>query len=152
MPTYEPIRNSSRCAKVPHVGKRVSKLARYAREFHLEQSSLATLVNSTRRARRANERSLEQGNFMTKPVKKWSKCAMNGPFNRGITRRKLPKNDQNGQRTDPSTGEFREKSAEKRTKSAKPGKKRQKTPDPPRGIAKYPGIPYPVRRRTLPEL
>ena len=60
-----------------------------------------------------NERSPEQGNFKTKPVKKWSKCAMNGPFNRGIMRQKLPKNDQNGQRTDPSTGEFHEKSAEK---------------------------------------
>ena len=36
---------------------------------------------------------------------------MDGPFNRGITRQKLAKNDQNGQRTDPSTGEFQEKSA-----------------------------------------
>ena len=77
-----------------------------------------------------NEQTLQQGNHMTK----------------------VAQNDKNGQRTDPSTGELREKSAEKRTKSAKPGKKRQKTPDPPRGIAKYPGIPYPVRRRTLPEL
>ena len=76
------------------------------------QISLATLANSSRRARRANRRSLQHGNLMTKLRAKRSKWAMNGPFNRGIAWQKLPKRDQNGQQTGASTREFHVKSAE----------------------------------------
>ena len=127
----------------------MSKLARYAREFHRGdhkvhqctasvkalchtcQISLATLANSSRRAWRAKRRSIEQRNFMTKLRQKWPKWAKDGPFNRGITWQKLSQNDKNGQRTDPATGEFLVKSAEKWRKSAKTGKKHRNTSDHP---------------------
>ena len=140
------------CLNVSHV----SKLARYAREFqqctasvktlcHMCQISLATLASSSMRAWRANRRSLEQWNLMTKLRQKWQKWAMDGPFNRRITWQKLPKNDKNGNRTDPATGEFPVKSAEKWRKSAKTGKKPRNTSE----HQKCGTHLTPVRRRTF---
>ncbi len=133
----------------PEIPRGAQKYRMWANEC---QSSLATLANSIwSKARSLRSRippggpegpineAFNRGILGRNRSKNGQNGAINGPFNRGITWQKLSKNDKNGQRTDPSTGELHAKSAKKWRKSAKSGKKRQKTPDLPGASRNTPG-------------